>query len=302
MGTPLEPVGACEAQVRAECVAHRVDEAVGAARREAVLPPDAEDLHAGSVAVDPRFDPADDAVAEEDREHVVAPTALRRREKALPHVVEVEQAREEGGIPQQRVERGDERNGKRRLWRRLQERELFSEDEALAAHALDVDGHERTELDQFVAQLVARSRRSDAGERAAGAAGAEQAVGAVPRQERVPKPFSLRHLVRKHLGREQPFEEVVVPEVAVAACEADHVRDGVRLEHGTHDVLRHSEPVFRRSLLGREVARRQRALRADPLEHALGHPGVLGEDLGVESGSLAADPQTERGELARRDE
>ena len=167
------------------------------------------------------------------------------------------------------------------------------EDEALAAHALDVDGHERAELDQLLAQLVAPRppiRRGDAVERAAGAAGAEQAVGAVPGQELVPELFSHRHLVREQLRREQPFEEVVVPEVAVAPGEADHARDGVRLEHGAHDVLRHPEPVLRRSVLGLEIARRQRALRADPPEHALGHRGVLGEDRAVEPGPLAAQP------------
>jgi hypothetical protein len=115
----------------------------------------------------------------------------------------------------------------------------------------------------------------------------------------VPEPFSHRHLVREHLGREQSFEEVVVPEVAVAPCEADHARDGVRLEHGAHDVLRHSEPVLRRSVLGLEIARRQRALRADPPEHTLGHRGVLGEDRGVEPTPLAANAEAEPGELAR---
>ena len=64
MGRPLEAAGAREAQVRAERVAHGVDEPVGATRREAVFPPDVEHLHAGSVPVDPRFDPADEAVAE----------------------------------------------------------------------------------------------------------------------------------------------------------------------------------------------------------------------------------------------
>jgi len=177
-----------------------------------------------------------------------------------------------------------------------------------AAHPLDVDGHERAELDQLLAQRVApqplrcRIRRGDAVERAAGAAGAEQAVGAVPGQELVPELFSLRHLVREQLGREQPFEEVVVPAVAVAPREADHARDGVGLEHGAHDVLRHPEPVLRRSVLGLEIERRQRALRADPPEHALGHRGVLGEDSAVEPGPLAAPDVTEPGELARRDE
>ena len=93
-----------------------------------------------------------------------------------------------------------------------QQRELLGEDEALAAHALDLDGDERAELDQLLAQLVALRRIGDAGERAAGAAGAEQAVGAVSGQELVPELLSLRHLVREHLGREQPFEEVVVPD------------------------------------------------------------------------------------------
>ena len=78
-------------------------------------------------------------------------------------------------------------------------------------------------------------------------------MGAVPGQELVPELFSLRHLVREQLGREQPFEEVVVPAVAVAPREADHARDGVRLEHGAHGVLRHPEPVLRRTGLALEV-------------------------------------------------
>ncbi len=66
-GGPLEAGRACEAQVGAERVAHRVDEALGAARREAVLPPEVEHLHAAAGAVDARLDPADEAVAEEHR-------------------------------------------------------------------------------------------------------------------------------------------------------------------------------------------------------------------------------------------
>ena len=62
-GCPLAAAGTREAQVRAERVAHRVDEPVGAARREAILPPQVEHFHAGSVPVDPRYDPADEAVA-----------------------------------------------------------------------------------------------------------------------------------------------------------------------------------------------------------------------------------------------
>jgi hypothetical protein len=79
-------------------------------------------------------------------------------------------------------------------------------------------------------------------------------VGAVPGQQLVPELLSLGHLVREHLGREQPLEEVVVPEVAVASREADHARDGVRLEHRADGVRRQPEPVLRRTGLALEVA------------------------------------------------
>jgi hypothetical protein len=55
-------------------------------------------------------------------------------------------------------------------------------------------------------------------------------------------------------------------------------------------------------VLGHEIAGRQRAFGADPLEHAFGHRRVLGEDRGVEPGPLAAHDMTEPRELARRDE
>ena len=76
---------------------------------------------------------------------------------------------------------------------------------------------------------------------------------AVPGQELVAELFSLRHLVREYFGREQALEEVVVPELAVAPSEPEHARDGVRLEHGAHGVLRHPEPVLRRTGLSLEV-------------------------------------------------
>ena len=78
-------------------------------------------------------------------------------------------------------------------------------------------------------------------------------MGAVPGQELVPKLLSLRHLLGEQLGREQPFEQVVVPDVAVAPRQADHAGDRVCLEHGTHGVLRHAEPVLRRTGLTLEV-------------------------------------------------
>ena len=105
-------------------------------------------------------------------------------------------------------------------------------------------------------------------------------------------------LVREDVRREQPFEKVVVAAVAVASREAEHAGDGVRLEHRAHGVRRHSEPVGHRPALALEVECRQRAVRADPLEHALGHLGVLGEDARRVPAQRAAEPR----EVARRDE
>ena len=50
--------------------------------------------------------------------------------------------------------------------------------------------------------------------------------------------------------------------------------------------------------LALEVERRQRAFRADPLEHPLGHLGVLGEDPRRAPAQVPAEPR----ELAHRDE
>jgi hypothetical protein len=105
----------------------------------------------------------------------------------------------------------------------------------------------------------------------------EEAVRAVAREELVAELFLQRDLTREHVGRQQPLDDVVVASVAVASREAEHARDGVRLEHGADGVRRYAEPVGRRPALGLEVERRQRALGADALEHAPGHVGVLGE-------------------------
>jgi hypothetical protein len=107
-----------------------------------------------------------------------------------------------------------------------------------------------------------------------------------------------RDVARKQVGRKQPFEEIVVAAVAVPAREAERARECLRLEHRAHGIRWHPEPVLRRSALGLEVERRQRTFRTDPLEHALGHLGVLGEGL---QRAPARDPAEPR-ELARRDE
>ena len=134
------------------------------------------------------------------------------------------------------------------------------------------------------------------------APGREQAVCAIPRQQLVPDLLSHGNLVREQLGRKQPLDEVVVAEVAVASGEPEHTRDHERLEHGAHDVLRHSEPVRGRAVLGIEVECRERTCCTDALEHAIGDAGVLGEDRRVETGSLAAPAQTEPRVLRRRHE
>src|ERR1041385_5201636 len=112
MRRPLEALGVGEPQVRAERLPHRLDEAVRTLRREPVLPPQAEHLDPAFLAIDAWLDSADEPVAEEDREDVVAPAALLRLEEPLPHELEVEQAGEQGGIPEKRVERRDERDGR----------------------------------------------------------------------------------------------------------------------------------------------------------------------------------------------
>src|SRR5690349_9781664 len=66
VGGPLQAARPCETQVGAERVAHGVDEPLGAARREVVLPPDVEYLHARMLPVDPRLDPPDETVPEGD--------------------------------------------------------------------------------------------------------------------------------------------------------------------------------------------------------------------------------------------
>src|SRR3954463_5814419 len=75
---------------------------------EAVLPPQPENAEAPRRAVGPGLDTAHEAVAEQDRQDVVAPSSFRGGNVDLPHVVEVEQATEQVTIPDDRVERREE--------------------------------------------------------------------------------------------------------------------------------------------------------------------------------------------------
>jgi hypothetical protein len=79
------------------------------------------------------FDPADEPVAAENRQHVPPPTPLGRRHEELPHLVETEQGPEEASVPDQRIEGGTMRRSAAARAARVQQLDLLAEDEALAA-------------------------------------------------------------------------------------------------------------------------------------------------------------------------
>ena len=139
------------APVRAQRVAHGVDEPFNAPWQEPLLPPDIEHLHPSFLPVDARLDPADEPVPEDDRQHVPAPTALGRWEEELPDVLELEEAPEEAAIPDDRVERGNERDGSGRVRRRCQQFGVLADDEAFPADALHLDGNEVSAFDELLA-------------------------------------------------------------------------------------------------------------------------------------------------------
>ena len=113
---------------------------------------------------------------------------------------------------------------------------------------------------------------------------------AVARVELVPELLLQRHLAFEHLGGQQPLEQVVVAAVALAPREPEHAGARVGLEHGAHDVRRHAEPVDLVPPLALEVERRQRSVRADPLEHALGDLAIVGEEARRAQAPRRAEP------------
>ena len=163
-------------------------------------------MHPPAGAVDARLDPAHEPVAEEHRQHVPAPTPLRRRHEELPHIVELEQGSEEAPVPDQWIERGQECDGGWRLRGSFQQSDLLLQHVALAAHRLDLDGNELAVGDQLLAQC--RSARmpgppqvwfggAEASVDVAAAADAEEAVGTVPREELVSELFPQWDAARK---------------------------------------------------------------------------------------------------------
>ena len=107
-----------------------------------------------------------------------------------------------------------------------------------------------------------------------------------------------RDLLAQDVGRQQPLEEVVVAAVALAPREPDHAGDGVRLEHGAHDVRRQPEPVGLRPAGALEVERRERAVGADPLEHPLSDLVIVRDHARRVPAEAAAEPRV----LAGQDE
>src|SRR5690349_7331460 len=154
MRRPVDSRRLREPEVRAQCVAHRIGEPLRPAWRKAVLPPDVENLHARVVAVDSRLETPDQSVAEDDGQDVPAPPPLFGRHEELPHVVEAEQVAEQPAVPDHRIERREECDRGGRLRWILEQADLVTEDEPLAAHALDVDRDHVSALDELLAERV----------------------------------------------------------------------------------------------------------------------------------------------------
>src|SRR5262249_13635834 len=82
-------------------------------RLHARLPPDALDLQSALLAVEDGLDPADEPVAVEDGEDVVAVLPLCRGDVHLEPVVEVPERLGAGSVADEPVERREERGAKR---------------------------------------------------------------------------------------------------------------------------------------------------------------------------------------------
>src|SRR5688572_13816373 len=104
----LDRLDVAEPAMRFERARERIDETILGQRVEAVLPPDRHDPERIRPPIDPWLDPANEPVAEPDRQHVVAPSTLRGRDVHLPDVVEPEQRAQHLAVPDERIERRDE--------------------------------------------------------------------------------------------------------------------------------------------------------------------------------------------------
>src|SRR5205823_2103136 len=108
-----DPLRAAERPVGSEGLCDAIDEPVDRQWLDPVLPPQADDPQDAGLAIELRFDAPDQLVAEQDREHVIAPPALPLGNIDLPDVVEIEQAPEEVAIPHQGIQRRQEGRSRR---------------------------------------------------------------------------------------------------------------------------------------------------------------------------------------------
>ena len=105
--------------------------------------------------------------------------------------------------------------------------------------------------------LGGRLRGAETAEDVAAGARAEQAVRAVARKHLVPELLFEWHVASENCRGNKPFQQVVIPAVAVASREPEKPRVSVRLEYRAYDVRLRSEPVRVRTVATLEIERRQ---------------------------------------------
>ena len=114
---------------------------------------------------------------------------------------------------------------------RLEQPDLLLEEEALSTDALHLDRNELAVGDQLLAQRgspgIPRKPRIRLGgaetaeDARASSSDAEQAVGAVAREEPVAELLHERDVTREEVSRKEPLEEVVIAAVAVTVREPE---------------------------------------------------------------------------------
>ena len=94
--------------------------------------------------------------------------------------------------------------------------------------------------------------------------GAQQAVGAVAREELVPHLLAQRRFRRQQLRREQPLDQVVVAAVGLPPRQPAHARDWARPQHRAARGSLPPQPTPRRAPLALQDPRPERAPRPAP--------------------------------------
>ena len=125
---------------------------------------------------------------------------------------------------------GDERDGRRQLRRLLKQLDIVADDVPLAAHPVNIDRYQLSQLDELLPQRVAagepripriRIRRAEKLEDAlAVSTRTNQPVRAIAGQHLVAQLLVQREVVRKHLGRKKPFGQVVMAVTALPLGDA----------------------------------------------------------------------------------